>query len=715
MSEGLSSLGRIGLTHNVNKREAARQDMATMNQLYQMKKQQELEEQQAALMEQQYYEQIRKQADEMLVGDRKIINEKAKSLQGQIREQIKAFGGSRAKFMASGGMAMIGDYTNDLLNSDEVARFKENKKNLEILLDIEQKQLGHLLSDRDRMALDEYRKYGRGTITYSGLKNQVEMPPSDSIWMDQYATGLDILLYGENYMKILGNFAIDKPDWRDPETGLGIESLPLDKQRRELLAYTIAQGWTQRGTRQRPNYGYGTGTGNKTGTTTADQDKTLTKSGVLRMVFMPEINQDITLTEMNEMALSNDKYKFVKGYFGGVPYNEKGEVDETILRSVAKYGANVISLGIWDPDGNNNYTPRGAQKLNQSMAVPLFKTQNGPLDVVNMEIENFDAQNASNLYYANGVPVKEKEDVKNGKYKVKGAFLGYEIMLQGESHLAVNAVDEDGKLNEKRNSTMYMTEGSAEEPKGRLAMYVALESSDGKTLYQKVDYGGMEQESTLGDYIGKEANNLADQYTEAKANKDLKDSAYQQATATQLGKAKLEVQNEYFDTNPYFNNMVSAYNKYNQGGEMRKNLMKSFYMSQFDWETDEDNPYYNPNSNLDVMLEQNLFGKFMALLGLDNRLDDYKLSDGQLLDLMQQRILSEDHSTNSSERAINYTLITKIRNYMAKMNFNPNASQNKAKHGADFGFTKGHTWSVAKDIVGPTHAKGGVDVNLNNL
>ena len=100
MGTGASSLGKVGLTHNVGKRESARADLATMGQLVQMKKQQEQEEQQAALIEQQYYEQIRKEADQMLSGDRKRINERSKSLQGQIRQQIKAFGDSRAKFMA---------------------------------------------------------------------------------------------------------------------------------------------------------------------------------------------------------------------------------------------------------------------------------------------------------------------------------------------------------------------------------------------------------------------------------------------------------------------------------------------------------------------------------------------------------------------------------------------------------------------------------------
>ena len=216
MAQGLSSAGLTGLTHNVNKKESARQDLATMGQLVQLKRQQEAEEQQAAIIEQQYYDQIRQEAEEMLVGDRKRINERSKNLQGQIRKQIKAFGGSRSKFMASGGLAMLGDYTRNVLQSPEVAQYKANKQNLEQILDIQKKGFGHLLSARDMANLEEYNKNGQGNITFAGLKSEIVMPDKDTILFGKIATGSQILWNDKNYLKILGNFKIDNPDWIDP-------------------------------------------------------------------------------------------------------------------------------------------------------------------------------------------------------------------------------------------------------------------------------------------------------------------------------------------------------------------------------------------------------------------------------------------------------------------------------------------------------------------
>jgi len=707
MAEGSASLGKIGLTTNVGKRESARQDLQVMGQLFQMKKQQEQEEQQAALIEQQYYDQIRKEADEMLSGDRKRINERSKALQGQIRQQIKAFGGSRAKFMASGGLAMIGDYTRGVLDSPEVATYKDNKKNLETILDVQKKGMGHLLSARDTLALQEYNKLGTGNITYSGLKSQIDMPPSESILFGQYATGSEILFYDQNYLKILGNYKVDHPD-------SDIETWSEDAQRGELLSYTLAEGWAQRGTKVLPQQGYGRD-GRRTGTDT-DTNKTSKAlnsiSGNLRVSFDPRLNKGVTLEDMKKPALSNDFDKYLAGYFGGTPYRGTGEIDETIGRKILDIATNFSTAGLWDLDSNNTFRPRSASDLGKPMTSALFVTQNGEgYDVLNNEIQNFDIENASNLHYANGQPIEDKTDFKTGNYKLKGSFMGYEFIAQdNKNYLVVDAVDEDGKPNDKRNERLYSTDEGAKAPEGRRAMYIALEAPDGRTIYQKVDYGGFIQERVLQKALG-EINDISEQFTEAEANKNLLDQAGNQATISQLGGATLDVPNDIFNNNSDFRNMVGVYNHWSEGSRMRENLMKGFYMATLDFATLGGNP--DPSANLDDFIKSNKFGTLMYSLGLDNRLDDMNLTDMDLLDLMQQRILSDTHSKNNEEKSRNYLYIEKIRNYMIKTRQGGNPT--KAMHGANFGFTPGSEWEIAKNIKGPSHSGGGVDVNLNKL
>jgi hypothetical protein len=657
MANGAESLGKIGLTHNVGKRESARQDLATMGQLVQLKKQQDQEEQQAALMEQQHYEQIRKEADQMLAGDRKRINERSKSIQGQIREQIKAFGGSRQKFMAQGGLAMIGDYTKNVLESEEVAVYKNNKKNLETLLDIKTKGLGSRISARDQLSLQEYNENGSGTITYSGIKNEVDMPPSDSIYFGETATGSQILFYKDNYMKILGNYKIDNPN-------KNIETMPLAKQQAELLSYSLAEGWLQRGTRAKPQPQF---LGNKDSGSGKGKDpsnealKLATKTGEIR-VHLAKFNKNIPLSEMSNQTISEKAY--LNNVFGGVTYNKSAKVEATIGEKTMKTIADITTLGIsslFDWNQNNTYIPRGASDLGKNMANPLFKTQNGDFDIKPGGIIEDFVPDSENFFLANGVPVKST-DMKEGQYRITGSFMGYEINAKNGNYLVVDAVDNDGKLDTERNESLYKTD-QGEEPRGKQSLFISMQDSDGNGYYQKVDMNGYEQESTLADYIGKEQNQLGDQYTEADANRDLYDELGQKVTIQEKGKAELEVPNDIFNNSSDFQNMVGAYNKWGDS-IMRSDLMKGFYMAAFDFGTQGENA--NPNLNLDGMINKNQFGVFLEDLGLDTRIQDLRLSDNDLLDLMQDRILSEAHSTTPEEKSNNMLLITKIRNYMSK-------------------------------------------------
>lgn len=713
MPKGNASSGLIGLTHNVDKRQSARDDLATMGKLVEMKKGQEQDEQKAALIEQQYYEQIRKEADSMLTGDRKKINERSKSIQGQIRKQIKAFGGSRSKFMANGGLAMLGDYTRGVLESPEVARYKTNKTNLEQILDIKKKGMGHLLSARDERALKEYNEHGTGDISYSGLKNEIDMPPSDSFLFGTYATPAQMLMHDENYIKILGNYKIDNPND-------SIESDPLTVKNQKLLEYTRVNVGRQRGSKVNP---YGNQNRRNASNRAVDKDGKviMTRTGELTTFNVMDTN--ISLDDMGTPTLSRNKY--LNDLFGGIKYSKRSEINTSIVNDithVAAYGSGLgtvlLTTGLWDWEGQNGYRPRGASALSTDMTIPLWKLQNSPnYQIEGNVIKNVDPEELTNLMYANGVPVgnAQLENLKKGDWKIKDSFMGYTLNAKGDSYMVVDAVDNEGRLDEKRMENLYATDGEdTPDPLGRTAMFITLEDPKGNEYVQRIDYKGSVKESLLADYIGKEANDLSDQYYERKGNQEGLDEKKRQVTSMRAGKANLEVLHELFDDNVAFNQQVAFYNSYSANGNMRSDLMKAYYMTQFDLLSDEDNP--SPNLDLTSSINANEFTNiFIESLGLENELKNTKLTDTDFLKLIEKTMLTKEMSGPEGEfLQSNMTLIEKMKNYLTKVRTTP-TEKKKAEDGAQFGFTPGSQWSVTKDFKGPSHSKGGIDVNTENL
>jgi hypothetical protein len=277
------------------------------------------------------------------------------------------------------------------------------------------------------------------------------------------------------------------------------------------------------------------------------------------------------------------------------------------------------------------------------------------------------------------------------------------------NYMVVDAYDTDGKIDKERNDSLYKSPGTEEQPKGKKAAYISIEDEDGNQYYQKVDLEGTVKQSDLAIYLG-DFNELSDQYEEDDAKKTLLDESGQQATVALLGKPKYDIPEELFENNTDFKAMVNVFNKYNGTSTLREDLMKGFYMANYDFATDGEEP---STMSLDEMINANIFGMFLTQLGLDRRVEDQNLSDGELLDLIQSRILSENHSTTPEEKSRNFLLMTKIRNYMSKVN--SNVGRPKAKFGANLGFTPGSEWSVVENFRGPSHAGGGIDVNVNEL
>jgi hypothetical protein len=642
MPEGLSSAGLIGLTQRTDKRAQTQSDLANMERMLLMKKDQEAEEQKAALAEQAYYDRIRAEADKMLVGDRKKINEKSKSIQQQIRTQIKAFGGSKAKFMANGGLSLIGDYTNGVLDSEEVQIYRNNKTNLEKLLDLKEKGMGHLLVAGDQNSLEEYNRNGFGNISYSGVKSDVELPPSNLFDRGKIAGASDILGFNNNKAKIIGNYALDNPN-RD------MSKVTTE----ELLEYT-KQNYRQLGSYVDP-YAHLKGNRNADGTEKTDKPTyDATYGGELTRVFGP-LNKPVSFKDMSKGVL--DGIDYGKDLFGNKPYKKVAQINQTILEKLKFWG-----------DDNNTYVPRGAVDLGMSKAMDLFKLQNGA-DTFNIEKGIITIENPGSLddiYLANGEPVSadQKEDMKKGSYKIVGHWGGFQAkLLDGQERIVVDATTEDGKMDQERTDSLYPTEGGAEQPMGNRAIYITLEDDEGFKYYQKVHLKGSAQVSEINAALS-DRGVLTDEYQEAKQNEKKEEQIINTRAIQKMAKAELEIPHQTFENNPAFTERVAKLNNY-KGTDSRAKIMKAFYTTMFDIATQS-----NPNFDFDTYISEDPFTGFMGSLGLDEYLMDPKTTDAELMQMAIEKMSKQAPGDDDTTIQRNVIIGTKMKNYLNKVYLN---------------------------------------------
>jgi hypothetical protein len=177
----------------------------------------------------------------MLGKDRERINKKIILAQRQVREHLDMTGGSRKNFLAEGGMSVLGNLKNQILESDEAFQYKENSKNLAKILEIKEKGLGHLLAPRDLESAENYEKNPEGgPITYSGMMTEINIPPSANF---DYGTEIsinNILSYDSNLVKVMGNYKIQHPDAPD----LDPQNNPKDYMKIVAFAKKMGYGGT---------------------------------------------------------------------------------------------------------------------------------------------------------------------------------------------------------------------------------------------------------------------------------------------------------------------------------------------------------------------------------------------------------------------------------------------------------------------------------------
>lgn len=203
--------GYMGLFSTTNKREAAKDELSTLTMLDQQMKLDRAEKEQAQMKEQAYYAEISKAADQLLTPDRNKINERSRLLAGAVREQVKMYGGDLTKFFANGGHKVLSDYKSAILNSEETSMFMDNKKNMERILEMQSKGMGHLINQTDLYNLQNYQEKGSGRITFTGMLNQIELPDLENWDKGEAVPAEAILAHSQNRLKFLGNYKMTYP------------------------------------------------------------------------------------------------------------------------------------------------------------------------------------------------------------------------------------------------------------------------------------------------------------------------------------------------------------------------------------------------------------------------------------------------------------------------------------------------------------------------
>lgn len=227
--------GMNGLAKGVDKVAESQRNLASLQAVEQTVQKQKAESIVMQQMEAQQYEEIQKQASELLERDRANIQLKSLSLQKNIRAKIEEYG-SRKAFFAAGGTALLSQYKSDLLTSDEFMLYKDNKNNMATILKI--KESGKTLNKVDEQNLINYNLGLSNKITYTGIKNtEIEIPSNEY----DYGTVIPpqvILHKGSNYMKIYSNFLLDHPDQKN---------LKGDDLEIALQEYTLREHGANRG------------------------------------------------------------------------------------------------------------------------------------------------------------------------------------------------------------------------------------------------------------------------------------------------------------------------------------------------------------------------------------------------------------------------------------------------------------------------------------
>lgn len=540
--------GYIGLAATSNKRESAKEELATLSMLDQQMKSDRAEKEQAELKEQAYYAEVSKFADTLLAPDRNRINEKSKLLSSMVREHVKANGGDMTKFFSNGGHKVLSDYKAAILGSEESSTYIDNKKNMEQIIDMQKKGFGHLINQNDMWNMQNYQATGKGKITYTGMLSEIKLPPTENYDWGQEIPAADILNFDQNYVKFLGNYKTTYPDAPPPtpqelerfvssqhggvkgsnyNRKMSIEKEQFDQTMRldtlqfqkEDAAEKNRQSWFQLNL-QSENQAFNqevklkeleqtdTELQAKYGVSTPEEAKAAKEaedSWAFDVQNMETtLSYDVpTVNDINDSKM--DKFASYFGFDKLLKYEDSAEDFAAQGSGGFLEGSNFVSKGIKEM-GATGYKIRGSKMfINGNLATNAIKeaglfefNDKGFIDGINIS-QNRDMFDASGTKADNWASygVNDKgfatntyaEDLMAKKFKVKGVvggFIGSD--KQGNEIMIMDVATGAGsRTTDKKKTEKYNERNLDTTKKPSFGMFVALQSEDGHTMYKRIE------------------------------------------------------------------------------------------------------------------------------------------------------------------------------------------------------------------------------------
>ena len=596
--------GLLGLSNNIQNTDSAIRDLSVLERMDQRMQQDRQKEMAAQDYEQKAYEQAYQMSDKLLEKDRIRINKRIAKSQEMIQDHFRKTGGSRAKFLEQGGLRVVGDLTNDIMRSDEAIRYQENKTNLARIIAAKDAGKTHLINPKDLASAEDYENQPDGAkITYSGLMNEIKIPPSNET---DYGTQIDpmrVLGFDTNRAKITANFLAIK---NRPEG-----YVPNDL---ELLEFIQEQGYG----------GYGSNTAKmQISARRGKSPKGPKRRNTLTGQALNTAKDLNTIYKRHGDKISKEYGGNIDAYIqdnkemGGKYFTNTTSISKPLMgRNRTTLDAEGFQFGFPQNDTVDYFREdmvalRGARGAFNGLEADIAKEIMGH-EVVNGKIMNYKPTREDFRVNGRRVGVDLDKGEFTGNYNLEGIVLASNYTdNKGKEALVVDFLDDNGKID--KSETQKVRDGEGDNKS--VGYYIAMSKGTGEAkevFYRKIDTDNLPQIKALESAIPD--NDVSGTVQEAKQD-DLAEQYidFQQKQRKQQTEAVISSYDEPVfssEQNQSFEDEGWQFASSN-GQDNRNDLMKAFYMAR----SYSSNPDENPNP--EVMKQQIKNNEFTSAMGLD--------------------------------------------------------------------------------------------------
>lgn len=658
--------GYASLYDSTSKRESAKNELGMLQVMDQQMKADKAEKETDDLKEQAYYEQISKFSDTLLGPDKQKINQNAASMAAIVREQIKVNGGDMSKFFANGGHKILGQYKSAVLNSDEASTYKENKVNMDRIVEMQMKGFGHRINARDLAALDQYQKDGTGKITYTGMLNEIDVPDLNGYYKGETVPTSAILNNKENYIKFLGNYKMTYPDAKYPPEQQELErfvnqshgklkgtniSASLQKEKLDFDKVTNVRDFNENRRQWNETFAWnkekeyfdqefkmneleaksGGGTGGSGlgkgmvsdavfGAMSEEEKKAYIDGRGAWAFDIQNMITDIGYNVKDSNGVNDRMWDKYAAYFGKKQFERNNDkFDNMANQGAGLYftgGKGFINEGVRKLVGDR-YSVKGSKKMfTGSEANSLIKSS-GLLPMDEKGVIKLDLNSDTDLFMQDG---SKYSDQRNAKGPLSGLISkDYHQRVAKQNFKVTGVVTGFAGRDKQGNEIMLMNpdgKKAAKDYNERIdgkykaspSLFIALRSEDGDVIHKKID--GNSQMALMNQWAGANVNTIKNARTYGAKNA----ATVRMGTAQQKADA-VNVYNQ-FSSDPKYSAKIQQQARMVPGGVGKGNKFAPLAMSYYVALNSANNGVGTPAE----LLQTNAFNDLMSHIGNDDRL-----------------------------------------------------------------------------------------------